>query len=189
MEVKLEKKPARGGLLENGGMEMLDYVEARADQTMAVLRQSYDDLHERAYKLATVLVAGGGAAGVYAMGKMGAPDAAVFTWAPIAALALSWFGTASILVWDGATSKELSAGIGPRTLIENYDWRIEHGEPADAAVAGMRRQEMELQQVRIGAYSSGCISRAEAIDRAYKTAAICTPLVPALVALVCYLGR
>ena len=170
-------------------MDTLDYVETRTDKTMAVLRQSYDDLHERAYKLATVLVAGGGAAGAYALGKMGASDASVLSWAPIAALALSWFGNAAWLMWRGATSRELSPGIGPQSLMENYDFRVQHGAGAEQALEGLRRQEMELQQARMDAYGNGCITRANAIDNAYKMAAIGTPLVPAVVALFCYLGR
>lgn len=165
-------------------MKMLDYVESRAATTLVVLRQAYDDLHERAYKLATVLVAGGGAATLYSLGKLGEPQNTL-AWAPMAALGLCWFGIAGHLVWQGATSRELSPGNGPANLLAYYQKRlVETPEPAQA-LDTTRHAELDLQQKRIEAYSAGCEARALAIDRAYKSAALCSPLVPAVVALAC----
>ena len=171
-------------LRDNEGMEPLEYVEGLTEKTVTVLRQSYDDLHERAYKLATVLVGGAGAAGAYALGKMGGTSAAV-VWAPLAALALSWLGVAALLVWRGATSRVLSTGIGPRNPLGYFDERlVESGVPA-VAMEQTRRAELALQQTRIDEYNRGCTERALAIDLAYKSAAICSALVPAIVAGFC----
>lgn len=166
-------------------MDTLDYVEARTDKTMAVLRQSYDDLHERAYKLATVLVAGGGAAGAYALGKIGVADASVLSWAPIAALALSWFGNAAWLMWRGATSRQLSPGNGPKNLLGYHGERLSTLQDPVLAMEHTRLSELDLQQKRIRAYEDGCVNRADAIDLAYKIAAVGSPLVPAVIALAC----
>lgn len=186
MGVRGEKKPAVGGLLENAGMEPLAYVEDRTEKTMAVLRHAYDDLHERAYKLATVLVAGAGGAGAYALGKIGGTGGAI-AWAPLAALALSWLGVAACLVWRGATARDLSPGNGPKNLLGYYDERLATLKDADQAMEQTRRAELVLQQKRIGQYETGCIERADAIDLAYKSAAICSALVPVVVASACLL--
>lgn len=180
-----ESARAATGARNNGGMEMLDYVQNRSDQTMAVLRQAYDDLHERAYKLATVLVAGGGGAGAYALGKLAA-EARAITWAPMAALALVWFGAAGVLVWRATTSRELSPGNGPKNLLGYYAERLVALGDGDAALEHTRLAEMDLQQARIRAYEAGCIERAAALDGAYKAVAVCSPAVPLVVAAVCW---
>ena len=180
-----ESARAATGARNNGGMEMLDYVQNRSDQTMAVLRQAYDDLHERAYKLATVLVAGGGGAGAYALGKLAA-EARAITWAPLAALALVWFGAAGVLVWRATTSRDLSPGNGPKNLLGYYAERLVALGDGDAALEHTRLAEMDLQQARIRAYEAGCIERAAALDGAYKAVAVCSPAVLMVVAATCW---
>ena len=188
MEAKAEKKTDQVGLLENGGMDPLEYVEVRTEKTMAVLRHAYDDLHERAYKLATVLVAGAGGAGAYALGKIGGTGGAI-AWAPLAALALSWLGVAACLVWRGATARDLSPGNGPKNLLGYYDERLAALQDAGQAMEQTRRAELGLQQKRMGEYEAGCIERADALDLAYKSAAVCSALVPVVVAGACLLLR
>lgn len=166
-------------------MDILEYTEAVAAKSLDVARAAYDDLHERAYKLATVLVAGGGAVGAYALGKVGT-DASLLTWAPLAALSLSWFGSAAVLVVGGATSRELSPGNGPNNLRDYFAARIaEVGGDADAALIITRNAELDRVQVRLKAYTAGCIARATAIDRAYWSIAAFSPLVPIIVAIFC----
>lgn len=165
-------------------MEALDYVEQRTTRTLEVLRKSYDDLHERAYKFATVLVAGGGAAGGYALGKF-SPQAEPMAWAPLAALALSWFGVAAYLILKGTTSASLSPGNGPKNLLGTFDgWSAHLGDDGQA-LEKTRREELSLEQRRIREYSDGCVTRAESIDLAYKMAAFCSPAVPAAVSVFC----
>lgn len=167
-------------------MDILSYAEDRASATLAVLRQAYDDLHERSYKLATVLVAGGGAVGAYALGKLSG-GAAPIQWAPLAALSLSWFGVATYVIWQGATSRELSPGNGPDKILKYYEAVIAEPSHADRAIELTRREELRLQQRRITNYADGCTDRARALDRAYKAATLCSLAVPAVVAVACLL--
>lgn len=183
-----EKKPARGGLVENAHMNELDYVEQRSSKTLEITRQTYDDLHERAYKLATVLVAGGGAVTAYVLSRAGGA-AGHMGWAPLAALALSWFGIAAQLIWHSLTSQELSPGNAARNLLGYYDARVAEGREIEDALRVTRRAELEAEQLRLDAYKRGCVQRAETIDRAYKAIAIASPLVPLVVAaLIKFLG-
>ncbi len=178
-----EKKPADGGLVENASMNELDYVEQRSSKTLEVARQTYDDLHERAYKLATVLVAGGGAVTAYVLSKVGVVASSI-SWAPLAALALSWFGIAALLIWQGLTSREVSPGNAARNLLGYFDARVVEGYEKDAALQVTRKAELDAEQKRLDAYKQGCIQRAEAIDVAYKSIAIASPLVPLTVMAV-----
>lgn len=165
-------------------MEMLDYIEKRTTNTLEYVRKSYDDLHERAYKLATLLVAGGSAMISYALGKI-APEAAPVVWAPVAALALSWFAIAGMLVWRGATTNNLSPGNGPKNLKGYFHARMAESSNETAALAATREAELDLEQTRLRGYLDGCVQRAEAIDSAYKTVAVVSPLVVVVTALIC----
>ncbi len=168
-------------------MDELEYVEKRSGATMAVLRQTYDDFYERSYKFATVLVGGGGALGAYALGKIGAAGVSPIAWAPVAALAFSWFGIAAQLIWSGAISRRLSPGNSPGNMIEYYDDRVAEGHDATSALVTTRRAELILEHARAKEYAKGCVDRAEALDRSYRVAAICTPIVPAVVLGFCLL--
>lgn len=166
-------------------MDILEYTEGVAAKTLEVARSAYDDLHERGYKLATVLVAGGGAIGAYALGRLGAHVRAV-EWAPLAALALSWFGIAALLVVRAATSKELSPGNGPDNLRDYYKARLaESPSDANEALTKTRNAELDRVQQRIKSYGEGCTARALAIDSAYRSVAFCSPSVPLVVAGLC----
>lgn len=178
-----EKKPARSGLVHNADMDVLDYAEARSAKTVEVARKSYDDLHERAYKLATVLVGGGGAVGAYTLGKL-APGADPVAWAPLAALALSWLGTAAHLIWVAATSRAVSPGNGPENLLSYHKARLADGWSVEEAIRITREAELALEQARLRTYLQGCNERAEAIDRAYKAVAIASPAAPLVTALL-----
>ncbi|WP_304305871.1 hypothetical protein [Pseudacidovorax intermedius] len=169
-----------------GSKDHLDYAEAQGAETLAVLRQAYDDLYERAYKFSTVLVGGGGAAAIYALGRATSLEGTVLGWAPVAAVALSWFGIAGQLIWNAGVSRELSPGVGPGVLLAYYDVERTKGT-AVRALETTRRAKLGLQQLNVLAYQRGCIERALAIDLAYKTAAICTPAVPAVTFLLGYL--
>lgn len=157
--------------------EMLEYAERRSGKTLEVARKAYDDLHERAYKLATVLVAGAGSVGAYALGKLAA-DAQPVTWAPLAAMSLSWFSVAGYLVWRGMVARPMSPGNGSANLYEYYDALLKLGRDEGQALADTRREELQVEQRRIAKYSQGCSARAAAIDTAYKTLVIVSPLTP-----------
>lgn len=165
-------------------MDILEYTESISAKSLEVARSAYDDLHERSYKLATLLVAGGGAVGAYALGKFG-PSATSISWAPLAALALSWFGVAMVLIVTGATSRPLSPGNGPKNLRNYFNARLAEDSSAESALKATRNAELDLVQLRLRAYTEGCTARAEAIDIAYWSIAICSPSVPLIVAGVC----
>ncbi|MVT38620.1 hypothetical protein GO497_21845 [Acidovorax citrulli] len=156
-------------------MDELEYVEKRSGATMAVLRQTYDDFYERSYKFATVLVGGGGALGAYALGKIGVDGVTPVAWAPVAALAMSWFGIAAQLIWSGAISRRLSPGNPAGNIIDYYDDRIAEGHDSNSALAVTRRAELILEHTRAREYATGCVDRAEALDMSYRAATICTP--------------
>lgn len=165
--------------------EVLAYAESVSGGTMAVLRQSYDDLHERANKLATWLIAGGGGVGAYALAQM-AEKAPALHWAPLAALSLCWFGIAGPLIWSGATSTKLSPGNGPHNVLKYHAARLKEGSAAPEALRQTREAELALVQRRIRDYSDACVRRAEAIDIAYKAVAALSPTVVSLVALLAH---
>lgn len=168
-------------------MDIISYTEAVAAKSLEVARHAYDDLHERAYKLTTVLVTGGGAVGALALSRIGSPTGSI-GWAPLAALALSWFAIAGLLVLGGATSKLLSPGNGPKHLRDYFAARLkEYPDDREKALEITRGAELDLMQKRLRAYTDGCTARAHAIDRAYRSVALCSPLVPLVVASACWL--
>lgn len=163
---------------------MIEYVERRASATLDYVRKSYDDLYERAYKLATLLLGGGGGMTAYAMSQL-SPDTSPLTWAPIGALALTWFGIAGALLWRGALSKLVSPGNGPENLLGYFQARRKDGWGEMDSLAVTRRAELDADQVRLRSYIQGCEARADAIDCAYKSLAIFSPLTPLTVVLIC----
>lgn len=170
-------------------VDILAYTERVAATSLEVTRSAYNDLHERAYKLATLLVAGGGGLGTYALGKFG-NKAAPLEWAPLAALALGWFLIAAVLVLRAAISKELSPGNGPKNLRAYFQARLsEHPEQPAVALEKTRNAELDLLQIRIDGYREGCIARALALDSAYRWMVIGSPTVLAIVAILCIWGR
>lgn len=165
------------------GDESLAYVEEVTANTLSVLRQSYDDLHERTYKLATWLVAGGGAVGAYAITQF-ATGTSPLRWAPLAGLSLCWFGVAGPLIWRSMASESLSPGNGPKNLLNYYEARLAEPEATpENALRMTRRAELNLAQGRIREYADACVRRAEAMDLAYKAVTVASPAVIAVVAL------
>jgi hypothetical protein len=172
--------------------EILDYAESLSERSLDVARKSYDELHERVYKLATVLAGGAGAMGAYALGKYSDLAAAV-QWLPLAVLSLWWFATAGILVLRGAISRTLSPGNGPDNIRKYYAARLAE-QPPEApsrttdALRITREAELDLNQKRLRAYSEGCNARSGAVDTAYRMVAV-SPVAPLLViALMGFFG-
>jgi hypothetical protein len=170
----------------------LDYAESVSEKTLEVARKSYDELHERVYKLATVLAAGAGAIGAYALGKIGEP-AAVIQWASLGGLSISWFAIAGVLMVRGATSRLVSPGNGPDNIRKYFEARLAEQPEGDAgrddaAMTITRQAELDLKQKRLKGYIDGCDARSNAVDLAYMSVAF-SPLVPlAVIALLFALG-
>jgi hypothetical protein len=168
-------------------MEILDYLESSVAETLDVLRTAYDDLHERAYKFATLLIAGGGAAGGYAFSELSKAPAKVYGWAPLAALALTWFATAAVLLWCAAAARDISAGPKIRSLQDRHRFEISKvGSDGEEALKALRIAAVEQAQKRIDRYVQACAARADGIDLAYRSAVICSPLVPTVVAVASF---
>lgn len=165
-------------------MDALKFVEERGGRALEIVRKGYDDLHERAYKLATLLLAGGGAMAAYALGRIGVV-AALVEWLPIAVLALFWLVAAARLVWGGATSQDVPYGVSPGKLLGYYDGWIAAAKAPEDALERLRREDVRLEDERIRAYADACIRRAEAIDRTYKLAAVTAPSLAAIAAAAC----
>ncbi|KQP43938.1 hypothetical protein [Pseudorhodoferax sp. Leaf274] len=155
-------------------MDALKFVEERGGRTFEVVRKSYDDLHDRAVKLATLLIAGGGAMAAFALGKAGAKDP-LAQWAGIAVLAVVWFYGAASLVRGGATSKDVPYGVGPAKLLSYYDGWLKAGTTADDALERTRREEIRLEEERVQVYADACSQRSVVIDEAYKLVAVKAP--------------
>lgn len=171
-------------------MDVLDYLEAGAKEQMAVLRKDYDDLHDRAYKFATLLMAGGGAVGAYAFAEFAASPAKVLVWAPAAGLALTWFGTAAVLLWRGAAARDISAGPEMKSLQARYEAELAlDGADETKALTALRKAALGVVPARVKKFSAACIARADHIDSAYKAASVCTPLVPIVIAVAIFFTR
>lgn len=167
-------------------MDILEYTESVSKATLEVARKSYDDLHERVYKLATVLAGGGGAVGAYALGKIGSPGTALQT-APLSVLAMYWFGAVFFLLLKGATSNQVSPGNGPDNILGYYGARLaEQSSIEDASALAMRvtrGAELDLMQARMNMYIKGCDKRASALDWTFIAIAL-SPIPPGVTALL-----
>lgn len=171
-------------------MEVLDYLEVCAAEQVDVLRKAYDDLHERAYKFATLLIAGGGAVGVYALTEFGKAPGNLLGWAPIAGLALTWLGTAIVLLWSSVTARDVSAGPKIQSLKKRYQFELSiAGDDEGKAFKALREAALDRVPERVGVYVRACAARADRIDLAYRAAVVCSPSVPAIIVAACYWFR
>jgi len=166
-------------------MDILEYTEKTADETLAYLRESYDELHERLQKLVTALIGGAGAVAAFAMTQYHQPEMRLLA-ITIGSLAAVWFVIA-IVAMVGGRSRELSPGNGPGNVLKYYDQRLgeQVGKPdleaREIALETTRRAELELQQRRLREYSSACTRRAKILDRAYMAVSIFSPMAPLVV--------
>src|SRR6218665_2934753 len=98
-------------------METIDFAEKAVEDSLKEARASYDAMHERAYKFATLTMGASGAVSIYALGKIGSPD---YLWQaiPMAFLAAWWFAVASVLLLKGAATKEMSSGTTSEKIRE-----------------------------------------------------------------------
>lgn len=154
--------------------QILDFAEAKATETLELLRESYDDYYERLLKVVTALIGAGGALGAFALSKTSADYPIV---ASIEALAVMWIGVALRTTIAGAMSRDLSPGNGPKNILAYFDARMTEQDGAtrrreDMALRITREAELELQQRRIRDYIDACANRADVLDLAYIGAAL-----------------
>ena len=170
-------------------MDIVDYSEKTANETLSFLRKSYDELHERLQKVVTALIGGAGAVAAYALTKVGSPADTMQLFG-LGALAVSWFVIAGVAAIEGVTSRELSPGNGPDNIMGYYRARLAEGsskeDPESEALRATREAELILQQHRISEYSTGCTERARTLDWVYFSIAF-SPLAGVIVSAIVFL--
>jgi hypothetical protein len=83
-------------------------------------RTSYNVAYERVTKLATLILGGGGGAGVHALGKIG-ERSDLFQVLPRSFLAIWWTGVAAILMLRGSKSRDVDLGANSLELRKIYN--------------------------------------------------------------------
>jgi hypothetical protein len=163
-------------------MVALDFMEQTAATTLKVAADGYDMAYERVNKLATLILGGAGAAGVYALGKLGARSD-LFQALPLLLLALWWLGVGGTLMLAGSESREVNLGSDSLELRKIYNEELGRCGATDGTEAHAleetrwRHLDAVDQQIRI--YADGLSRRSEALDGAYRALMACErPAVP-----------
>lgn len=151
-------------------METIDFAEKAVEDSLKEARASYDAMHERAYKFATLTMGAAGAVSIYALGKIGSPG---YLWQviPMAFLAAWWFVAASVLLLKGAATKEMSAGTTSAKIRERVakHSKTADGEPdLEQGLNLTRWDQVTAADNQIKAFSEANIERAKALDAAYR---------------------
>lgn len=151
-------------------MESIDFVEKTVDASLKEARASYDAMHERAYKFATLTMGASGAVSIYALGKIGAEG---YLWQviPMALLAAWWFAAASVLLLKGAATKEMWAGTTSAKIRERVEKHSKKEGGEIDLVHGLnftRWDQVATADIQIQAFSVANIKRAKALDAAYR---------------------
>ena len=151
-------------------METIDFAEKAVDASLRDARASYDAMHERAYKFATLTMGASGAVSIYALGKIGA-DGYLWHVIPMALLATWWFVAASALLLKGAATNEMSAGTTSAKIRERVTKhsKKEEGEPdLEQGLNLTRWDQVAAADNQIQAFSDANIERAKSLDAAYR---------------------
>jgi hypothetical protein len=166
-------------------MDVLEFMEETATATLKVAADGYDSAYERVNKLATLIAGGAGAAGVYALGKIGVRSD-LFQVLPLLLLAIWWLGVAATLVLTGSKSREVNLGANSIELRKIYNEELGQLESADngqmRALEQTRWRHLDAIDEQIRIYSDGLSNRSEALDKAYRALAA-SPL-PAVIGIV-----
>ncbi len=151
-------------------METIDFAEKTVDDSLREARASYDAMHERAYKFATLTMGASGAVSIYALGKIGA-DGYLWQVVPMTLMAAWWFVAASLLLLRGAATNEMSAGTTSAKIRERVTKHsVTEGGKADLdrGLNLTRWDQLAAVDIQIQAFSSANIERAKALDVAYR---------------------
>lgn len=155
-------------------MPVLDFMEQTATATLKVAAESYDSAYERVNKLAALILGGAGAAGVYAVGKIGSRSD-LFQALPLSLLAVWWLGIAATLMLAGGRSREVNLGANSIELRKIYNEELGRLASADdsatLALEQTRWRHVDAIDEQIRIYSEGLSSRSEALDRACRALA------------------
>lgn len=166
-------------------MATIDFMEQTATATLKVAADSYDLAYERVNKLATLILGGAGAAGVYALGKIGVRSE-LFQVLPLCLLAVWWLGIAATLMLAGSKSREVSLGADSMELRKIYNEELgklpSASDSATQALEHTRWRHLDAIDLQIRIYADGLTNRSEALDKAYRALAA-SPL-PAFIGIV-----
>jgi hypothetical protein len=159
-------------------MNNLEFAEKASSEALDDARKAYDALHERIYKFATFLAGGAGGVGVYALGKIGAANAAS-QFFPLAALSLYWFILVGAVLVKGASSRQLTAGTTSKAIRERLNRYSSSGSNDENALWLTRWDQLASVDKQIEDYADGTSRRARSLDIAY-TCLACSPAIPAI---------
>lgn len=151
-------------------METIDFAEKTVDASLKEARASYDAMHERAYKFATLTMGASGAVSIYALGKIGA-DGYLWQIIPMALMAAWWFVAASVLLLKGAATNEMSAGTTSAKIRERVTKHSEKEVGEADLEQGLnltRWDQLAAADIQIQVFSNANIVRAKALDAAYR---------------------
>lgn len=126
-------------------MDILEFAENKGDETLKVLRATYDDFHDRFHKIVTALLAGAGATGAYALSRLGTSGSELQVCA-LGVLSAQW-SVIAFYVLRGSVTRKLSPGNSPAHIITYFD-NVCASTASDApvqacnALEATRREEM-----------------------------------------------
>jgi hypothetical protein len=171
--------------VDGGNVDALEYAEKITDETLDQVRDAYDAQYERVYKFATLVASGAGAAGVYAVGKIGTPGPATVLWA-LAALSCWWFLILGAVLLAGARSEQLLVGTASAAIrgrIAKHTAALNLTTPGtdvtDTALWLTRWDQLAAVDKQIDLYSEAATRRARVLDYAYSCL-VGSPLIAAV---------
>jgi hypothetical protein len=152
-------------------MPVVDFMERTALATLKVVADSYDAAYERVIKLAALILGGGGAAGIYALGKIGNRSDLIHV-LPLSLVAVWWMYVGASLMHAGSKSRTVNLGASPMELRKIYNEEIQRSlsetDPETRALEQTRWRHLDVVEKQIDIYVEGLSSRSEAIDKASK---------------------
>lgn len=167
-------------------MDVLEFAEQQGKQAAAFSLDGVELMNKRAQTLLTMLIAGAGAAGAYALGQLSA-SGSLWVLCALGAVSLWWFVLAAWVAWRVLPSHEVIAPahsaqdiLAQAVAYDDYikQARSEGETPADCLTL-LRQMEIRLQDKAIESYRALSVRTAVSLDRVYRAAA-CTPIWAAL---------
>lgn len=175
-----KKKPPQGAVVVKAqAMESIDYIEAQASKNAAFRLETMELLNKRGHAMLVLLLGGAGAAGAYALGRLGQPGG-VWSFCALAPIALWWFGLAAWGAVKVCSTQEIYPPTNePRKLLDYLEGPLEvyraeltsEGQQPEAALVLLRRHELLSLQKRIDGYVQNNSTVAARLDRVYLCAA------------------
>lgn len=163
-------------------MEVLDFVETQAQRSAAFSIAGLEAMRARAHTVLSLLLAGAGASGTYAMGQIGKPGG-IWILAGLGAASAWWFILAGRLAVGALRTVQVSGpasrGADLQAQAKRYDTYVKEveaeGGPPEHTIDLLRAMEVRISQQCAESHSAASTAAANALDRCYLHAAF-TPL-------------